>query len=559
MKKRFLSLLIASTLILGACGLNAENGGSGASGNENTQNITGNTPEITPAQPTAPDAKGGRGDMEIAANNGLESFAVKESIDGFAYDSFYYEDYDFNTEEYNYNEENKFLSTKTSPFSTFSADVDTASYANLRRQVFEFGNEGIVPDSIRIEEMINYFRYDYAEPTNDDPFGVTTEIYDCPWNEDTKLLLIGLQAKKMNQKEMPKSNFVFLVDISGSMDEPNKLPLVQRSFLTLVENLDEEDTVSIVTYASGEEIIIEGAKGSEKTEIMSAIENLYAGGSTNGESAIQTAYELAEKYYIEGGNNRIIMATDGDFNVGITSEGELTRLVQEKAKTGVFISVLGYGMGNYKDNKLEAIADNGNGNYYYIDDIAEARKVLIEEAGGTLFTVAKDVKLQVEFNPEKIKGYRLVGYENRLMNAEDFANDEKDGGEIGAGHQVTCLYELVFADSDMKIDEVESRYKKEETTSDYSDEYLIVNIRYKKPDGDKSILLQYPVDSTKELKEMSDNMKWTSGVAQVGMLLTESEFAGTSDYDSIKEMIKDVANDDYKEEFIYLINRIKNK
>ena len=487
----------------------------------------------------------------------------------------------FNTEEYNYTEENRFLSPATAPFSTFAADVDTASYANFRRQVLDGGT--VVPDSVRIEEMINYFHYDYPDPERGEPFSVTTELSDCPWNDEAKLLMIGLSAEQLDEKELPQSNLVFLIDVSGSMDEPNKLPLVQRSFMTLVENLDEHDRVSIVTYSSGERVVLDGTPADEKNTIMSAIESLEAYGSTNGEKALVTAYDLAKKNFIKGGNNRIIMATDGDFNVGITSEGDLTRLVQEKAQTGIWLSVLGYGMGNYKDNKLEALADNGKGNYAYIDSIDEARKVLVEEAGGTLFTVAKDVKLQVEFNPEKVKGYRLIGYENRTMAAEDFNNDKKDGGQIGAGHQVTALYELVLTDSSYEVPGVTSRYgsaakskaaaedgredAKEESeaaeaedseaeAAGIEDELLAVNIRYKEPEEDTSRLLVYPVTMESYREEMSSNMNWASGVAQAGMLLTESEYAGDSDFESIRARLRADADDDFKEEFIYLLRKV---
>lgn len=465
----------------------------------------------------------------------------------------------FNTEEYSYTEENRFLSPAAAPFSTFAADVDTASYANFRRQVLAGGS--VVPDSVRIEEMINYFHYDYPDPERGEPFSVTTELSDCPWNDEAKLLMIGLSAQQLDEKELPQSNLVFLIDVSGSMDDPNKLPLVQRSFMTLVENLDEHDRISIVTYSSGERIVLDGTPANEKNTIMSAIESLEAYGSTNGEKALVTAYDLAKKNFIKGGNNRIIMATDGDFNVGITSEGDLTRLVQEKAQTGIWLSVLGYGMGNYKDNKLEALADNGKGNYAYIDSIDEARKVLVEEAGGTLFTVAKDVKLQVEFNPEKVKGYRLIGYENRTMAAEDFSNDKKDGGQIGAGHQVTALYELVLADSSYEVPEVHSRYgnsaaSEEDDEKALEDELLAVNIRYKEPEEDTSKLLVYPVTMESYSEEMSSNMNWAAGVAQAGMLLTESEYAGDSDYESIRARLRTDANDDFREEFIYLLRHL---
>jgi len=487
-------------------------------------------------------------DEEYLAGAPMMSYAAEYD----AYDKYAMPEY--NTEEYSYNEENGFLSTVSSPLSTFAADVDTASYANIRRQILEDGY--VIPDAVRIEEMVNYFHYDFPEPEGNEPFSVTTELSDCPWNPDTRLLMIGLQAKKLDTREMPQSNLVFLIDVSGSMDEPNKLPLVQRSFMTLVENLDDKDTVSIVTYSSGEEVILDGEPGKNKERIMSAIEELYASGSTNGEDALNMAYEIADKHFIKGGNNRIIMATDGDFNVGISSEGELTRLIKDKAKDGVFLSVLGYGMGNYKDSKLESLADNGNGNYAYIDTIDEARKVLVSEAGGTLFTVAKDVKLQIDFNPAKVKGYRLIGYENRTMAAEDFADDTKDGGEIGAGHQVVALYEIVPAGSDFEVPSAASKYAASPADDVESDELLTVNIRYKAPDGNESTLLEYPVTEDIYASKMSDNMSWAAGVAQAGMLMRESEYAGTSDVDEIRERLRGLATgDDFREEFVYLLRK----
>ena len=348
-----------------------------------------------------------------------------------------------NTEEYSHIEENGFQSVSLSPLSTFAADVDTASYANLRRMLLEGAD--VPADAVRIEEMINYFHYDYPEPEDGEPFSVSAELTPCPWNGDNTLLRIGLQAPQPDWEAMPPANLVFLIDVSGSMNQSNKLPLVKQAFLLLTENLRSTDTISIVTYASRDEVVLSGAGGDDPAAIQTAIENLTAGGSTAGARGIQTAYDLAEEHFVPGGNNRVILATDGDLNVGVTSEGELTRLIEEKKESGVFLSVMGFGDGNLKDNKLEALADHGNGNYAYIDSLLEAKRVLVEEMGGTLFTVAKDVKLQVEFNPEHVKSYRLIGYENRLMDAEDFADDTKDGGEIGAGHRITVLYELSSA------------------------------------------------------------------------------------------------------------------
>ena len=541
--------------------------------------------------------------MDCAAEDALMYTQAKLSSSGLAAEPGYTEP-DWNTEEYSYEEENPFRSVKSAPFSTFAADVDTASYANVRRMILD--GDTVIPDAVRAEEMINYFHYDYAEPDAGEPFGVTTELAPCPWNTDAKLLLIGLQAQKPDTEKMPDSNLVFLIDVSGSMSDANKLPLVKRSFMTLTENLSENDRITLITYADGEAILCEGVPGTKKAEIMSLLESLEAGGATDGQHALEMAYEAAEENYIEGGNNRIILATDGDFNVGITSEGDLTRYIKEKTAGGICLSVLGYGMGNYKDNKMESIADNGNGNYYYIDDIAEARKVLVEEAGGTLFTVAKDVKLQVEFNPAMVKGYRLIGYENRTMAAEAFSDDTKDGGEIGAGHQITALYEILPIDSDYPLPEPDSRYSTYRDPADDAessdansagetaatnadsevdeaapdtdpsvdtaasdsenekaappgstqDEWLTVNIRYKEPDGAASKLLEYPVNGSSVRDEMSDNMSWAAGVAQTAMLLKDSAYAGDSSHEAVKDRLKKIADDDYREEFLYLLTRL---
>ncbi len=463
---------------------------------------------------------------------------------------------DFNTEEYSAITENNFENVKNYPISTFSVDVDTASYSLVRRMINS--NGVIVPDAVRIEEMINYFRYDYENPTEDVPFSVTTEISDCPWNKDAKLLLIGLQAKDIDLADRPSSNLVFLLDVSGSMDSPDKLPLMQKAFVMLTENLNENDRISIVTYAGWESVVLEGARGDETMKIVSAIEDLSAGGSTAGSAGIKKAYEIAEKYFIKGGNNRVILATDGDLNVGITSEGELKRLVKKERKKGIFLSVLGFGTGNIKDNKMETLADNGNGNYAYIDSILEAKKVLVEEMGGTLFTVAKDVKLQVEFNPAYIKGYRLIGYENRLLNTEDFDDDTKDAGEIGAGHRVTALYEIVEVDSEQEIPETNLKYQSDKEIIE-SNEWLNINIRYKEPDQNESRLLSFPVDASSYSAEMSENLAFASSVAAFGMLLRDSRWKGDASYDMILNILEDVdiSKDDYKDEFVSLVKKVK--
>ena len=464
---------------------------------------------------------------------------------------------EFNTNEYNHIESNRFLSTLTSPLSTFAADVDTSSYAQLRRRILN--GETVPADSIRIEELLNYFHYDYQQPAGDEPFGVTIEYADCPWNSQTKLLQIGLQAKTAERDNLPGHNLVFLIDTSGSMYGADRLDLVKRAFLMLLDELRPEDTVSIVTYASQDRVLIEGVPASEKTRIMEAISELEAHGSTNGSAGIIRAYEIAQKYYVEGGVNRILLATDGDLNVGVTSEGDLVNMVEEKRKSGISLTCLGFGMGNYKDNKMEALADYGNGNCWYIDTIHEARKALVTEGGGTFVTVAKDVKIQVDFNPAKVKGYRLIGYEDRLMAAEDFANDEKDGGEIGSGHRMTALYEIVPADSDFDFGAAESRYQTADGNGE--GEMLTVSIRAKEPEGDVSRLYEYPVDM-EPAAALSDNMKFAAAVTEVGMILRDSEWKGTATYDTALELLRDcesVTGDTYKEEFLYMVNLLNRE
>ena len=465
---------------------------------------------------------------------------------------------EFSTNEYSHIESNRFLSTLTSPLSTFAADVDTSSYAQLRRRILN--GETVPADSVRIEEMLNYFRYDYEQPRGDEPFGVTIEYADCPWNSQTKLLQIGLQAKTAERDNLPGHNLVFLIDTSGSMEGADRLDLVKRAFLMLLDDLRPEDTVSIVTYASQDRVVIEGVPASEKTRIMEAINELQAHGSTNGSAGIIRAYEIAQKYFAEGGVNRILLATDGDLNVGVTSEGELVKLVEEKRKSGISLTCMGFGMGNYKDNKMEALADYGNGNCRYIDTIYEARKALVEEGGGTFITVAKDVKIQVDFNPAKVKGYRLIGYEDRVMAAEDFADDTKDGGEIGSGHRMTALYEIVPADSDFDFGEAESRYQNAQAETAEDAEWLTVSIRAKEPEGIESRLYEYPVKDDAVTETMSENLRFAAGVAEAGMLLRESEWKGTATWASALELVRgcgNVSGDPYKEEFVYLLTLLE--
>lgn len=469
-------------------------------------------------------------------------------------------DFEQNDEEYNYISENGYTAVSSAPLSTFSADVDTASYTNVRRMIDD--GMDVPPDAVRIEEFINYFDYDYADPADGEPFAVHTELSDCPWNDETELLMVGINTKGFDAvlDERPAMNLVFLIDVSGSMYDDNKLPLVQKSFSMLTDNLTAADRVSIVTYAGSDEVVLEGADGNDRKKILRAINDLEAGGSTAGAAGINTAYDIAQKYFIDGGNNRVILATDGDLNVGLSSESELTRLIEEKRESGVFLSVLGFGTGNYKDNRLEALADYGNGNYSYIDSEKEAKKVLVDEMSGTLFTVAKDVKFQLEFNPANVKGYRLIGYENRVMAAEDFNDDTKDAGEIGAGHSVTVLYEIVPADSKMELGESELKYASD-SEGVMGDELLTVNIRYKEPEGSESKLLTYPVNKSLYSDKMSADMNFASCVAEFGMLLRNSRYIGDVTYKDVSAQLSkyDYSDDDYKDEFIYLVNTMKRR
>ena len=458
----------------------------------------------------------------------------------------------FNTNEYKAVQDNRFLSVATSPLSTFAADVDTASYAQLRRLIL--AGRHVLPDSVRTEEMLNYFLYDYKQPEGDEPLGVTMELARTPWNQDTWLLLIGLQAKEIPQTERPRQNLVFLLDVSGSMNEPDKLPLVKRSFQLLLEELHPEDTVSIVTYASYDQVVLDGVRAGDKTLILDKVDSLEAGGSTAGAQGILTAYDIAKKHFIEGGNNRILLATDGDLNVGISDEGSLGRLVEEQKKGGVFLSVLGFGDGNYKDNKLEALANRGDGNYAYIDTIYEARRALVTEIGATFFLVAKDVKLQVDFNPAHIKGYRLIGYENRLLDAEDFADDTKDGGEIGSGHRMTALYELVPVGSAFDFGGVASKYQTPQEGA--AGELLTLSIRAKEPDGDVSKLYTYPL-MDQQPGELTDNLRLAAAITQTAMLLRDNEWKGESTWESTLALLRDsksITGDVFKEKFLYLVS-----
>jgi len=460
----------------------------------------------------------------------------------------------WNTEEYKRLQDNNFQEVRTSPLSTFSIDVDTASYSNLRR----FLNSGALPpaDAVRTEELLNYFTYDYPQPTGEHPVTVTTEIGDSPWNPERKLLLLGLQGKNIATENLPPSNLVFLIDVSGSMWSPNKLPLLKTAFKMLAQQLRPQDRVAIVVYAGAAGLVLESTPGSEKGKIIAKIDSLQAGGSTAGGAGIKLAYKVAKEHFLEAGNNRVILATDGDFNVGASSEGELSRLIEGYRDDGIFLSVLGFGMGNVKDNKMETLADRGNGNYAYIDNAQEAKKVLGSQLAGTLYTIAKDVKIQVEFNPAKVKAYRLIGYENRALADRDFNDDRKDAGDMGAGHSVTALYEIIPVE-DKNFSSSVDPLVFQQTQSIPSNDWLQVKLRYKQPQSNDSILMSVRVPDVAATSTIaSENFRFAAAVAEYGMLLRNSEFKGQSSYLQALTLARGARGTDeqgYRAEFIKLL------
>lgn len=467
-----------------------------------------------------------------------------------------------NREEYSHNAENRFKSPVKEPLSTFSIDVDAASYSNIRR----FINQGEMPpkDAVRIEEMINYFNYDYPEPAGNDPVRITTETGICPWNKNHRLVQIGIKAREIESKNLPSSNFVFLIDVSGSMFGPTRLELVKSSLRLLVNNLREKDQVAIVTYCGNARVALPSTPGNEKQKIKDALEELTAGGSTAGGAGIEEAYRIAQKNFIPEGNNRIILCTDGDFNVGASGEAELENLIESKRKSGIYLTVLGYGMGNYKDNKMQILAQKGNGNHAYIDNIQEANKVLVNEFGSTMYAVAKDVKLQVEFNPAKVQSYRLVGYETRMLNDEDFNDDTKDAGEMGAGHTVTALYEVIPAGVPGNIPGSIDPLKYQTGTdkairTNIFPELLTVKLRYKTPEGNSSRKIEQGLTDTGK-DNVSANFRFASAVAMFAQLLRDSDFKGEATYDQVIETArKGLSNDPegYRAEFIRLVQSVK--
>jgi Ca-activated chloride channel homolog len=466
---------------------------------------------------------------------------------------------DFNTEGYSTVRENEFLDPVRNPLSTFSIDVDAASYSNMRR----FLRNGQKPpvDAVRIEEMINYFDYDYALPGGEHPFSVTAELAACPWNQKHLMLHLGLQGKIVQPENLPPSNLVFLIDVSGSMQPANKLPLLKSAFRLLVDQLRPADRVAIVVYAGAAGLVLPSTPGDQKQLILAALDRLEAGGSTAGGAGLKLAYQVAQEHFIKNGNNRIVLASDGDFNIGASSNAEMERLIEEKRNLGVFMTVLGFGMDNYKDDKMEIIANKGNGNYAYIDNLQEARKVLVKEFGGTLFTIAKDVKIQVEFNPAMVQGYRLLGYENRMLRAEDFNNDKKDAGELGSGHTVTALYEIVPAgiETDLlqSVDELKYQHVRPETEIRANGEWLTVKLRYKQPDGEVSRLLSHAVTGRPQaINRSSGNFRWSAGVALFGMILRDSPLrngAGIPLVLSLTEGVPGADPEGYRAEFISLV------
>ncbi|MGE6396504.1 vWA domain-containing protein [Chryseobacterium scophthalmum] len=468
---------------------------------------------------------------------------------------------DTNDEEYASLIENPFELTKSQPVSTFSIDVDNASYSNIRRMINE--GQAVDKNAVRIEEMVNYFKYDYPQPQNNHPFSIITEYGDSPWNPNHKLLKIGLQGKNVPMNNLPPSNIVFLIDTSGSMDESNKLPLLKESLKVLLNQLRPQDKVGIIAYAGSAGVVLPSTSASDKNKILEAFEKLEAGGSTAGGEGIELAYKLAKENFIKGGNNRVVLATDGDFNVGTSSVANLETLIEEKRKTGIFLTCLGYGMGNYKDDKMETLANKGNGNYAYIDNLQEANKFLGKEFAGNIYTIAKDVKVQIEFNPKFVKSYRLIGYENRKLRNEDFVNDKIDAGELGSGHTVTALYEIipVNVDSEFLPNEGKLKYSSNTASKGCGDELATVKFRYKKPDGEKSTeISQIVKNSSSGILSASPDFKFATSVAWFGLVLRDSKLIKNKNLNAIENLAGEGKNRDeegYRSEFMKLIQSYK--
>ncbi len=499
------------------------------------------------------------GRTEQGLSNGTYTVVIddEKNKDGWGYDQPTQGGFErVNTETYAPIVENDFITATTEPVSTFSIDVDGAAYSNMRR----FINDGMLPppDAVKIEEMINYFNYNYPQPEGPHPFSITTEYGQCPWNAKHQMVMIGLQGEKVEAEELPANNLVFLLDVSGSMEDADKLPLLKSAFKLLVKELREEDRVSIVVYAGAAGVVLPPTSGAHKDNILDALNNLNAGGSTAGGEGIELAYKMAEKHFMKKGNNRVILATDGDFNVGLSDDDGLVKLIEEKRNKGVFLSVLGFGTGNYQDAKMEKIADNGNGNFSYIDNIMEAKKVLVTEMGGTLLTIAKDVKIQIEFNPSKVQAYRLIGYENRLLANRDFNDDTKDAGELGAGHTVTALYEIIPAGTNETVAEEPLKYQRTVLDDTYNNEILTVKFRYKKPNGHKSRLIKKSLQTT-QIHPVSNNFKFATSVAEFGLLLRNSKYKGNAGFQQLLQRAKHAKGKDiegYRSEFVKLVETV---
>ena len=570
MKKRFMAAVLSAALVAGVlsgCGAGKDSCSTADIGD---MGQTADAPADEPEQWRDSDEAAVAGYYEEVAGEGD---VAKPETEGESYVESCYRIAEpiESTEEYSKWSEKGFSSVLNQPLSTFSADVDTASYSNLRRMITDGYLLDAIPEgAVRIEEMLNYFTYDYTEPEGSEPFGVTTVISQCPWNEEAQLLMIGLKTQDIDYSEAPPSNLVFLLDVSGSMGDYDKLPLLQEAFGILAENLTEKDRISIVTYASEDKVVLEGVSGDRTSKIKRAINSLKAGGATYGSKGIETAYRIAEENFIEGGNNRVILATDGDLNIGMTTEEEMEELISEKRESGIFLSVLGFGTGNIKDNKMETLADKGNGNYAYIDSMREAKKVLEKEMTATLLTICKDVKQQVEFNPAVVAEYRLIGYENRALDRKDFNDDTKDAGEIGAGHSVTAMYELILKDPLMPMGEEEiedlkygDNYKEElgASASDskaMEEEWLTISIRYKKPTEDTSNLLQYPVSFDSYTYEPGEDFRFAAAVAEFGLLASHSDYPENASVSHVRSVLRGMDfEDEYKAEFEELVIEVR--
>jgi Ca-activated chloride channel homolog len=517
--------------------------------------------EVTVARPEAARVKVGRTEADrMPSAAGVRGARARGHVEHLPVEPWRERKEPWNTEAYARIEENRFLAAAANPLSTFSIDVDAASYSNVRR----FLSQGALPpaDAVRLEELVNYFSYTYPDQTGNHPFAVTSDVGPCPWAPEHRLVRIGLQAKRIATRDLPPSNLVFLIDVSGSMQSEDKLPLVKQAFRALVQELRAQDRVAIVVHAGAAGLVLPPTSGAEKATILEAIDRLEAGGSTAGGAGLRLAYDVARENYLPEGNNRLILATDGDFNVGVSSDAEMIRLVEARREEGTFLTVLGFGTGNLKDTKMEQMADKGNGHYAYIDNFREAHKVFVREFGGTLFTVAKDVKIQVEFNPARVQAYRLLGYENRVLAKEDFADDRKDAGEMGAGHAVTALYEVVPTGATAVALGGDSLTYQQVTlrpSASRSPELLTVRLRYKEPNGSRSRLLSRPLVDRGDGRSSHD-LQFASAVAAFAMVLRGSEYKGVADYNMVLALAREAQGEDtggYRQEFISMVERAR--